>query len=351
MPSYNLNVILQSDTDATDSNDFINSGWTLNGGYSTITYTDEDTLGLGDDLPNTETNAPAVITAVNGDTTHPLVGQPIYAKFVRSDDGDGDSDTNADVVFVGTDVSSFGDPNFAFGAAEYPGSGWSMNTGDSFVSGGGPSDHATGGSWSTEGLLGGTTPDTGNPPCFTKGMEIRTLRGDIAVEDLTPGDMIWTLDNGFQEVKFIGRREVASAGSLVPVLFKKGAIGNTKDLLVSPKHRFHVGSLPADQKAQFGENSDTLLQAIAFCNGTTIRQAHDMKTVEYFQLMFDDHQLVQCHGTISESFQPTANALDLVGEQAQELLEIFPEIGSRRAFHPGSMVRNEVRLQGQPKLQ
>jgi len=350
MPSYNLNVILQSDTDAANSVDFINGSWVLNGGYSTITYSDEDMNGLGDDSPNTETGAAAVVTAVNGDTTHPLVGQDIYARYVRTDNSDGDTDTNADVVFVGT-TDSLGSPNGAFGVAEYPGSGWSMNTGDTFTAGTSVTDHSSGGSWSTEGFLGGTTPGGINPPCFTTGMEIRTLRGEIAVEDLAPGDMIWTLDNGFQEVKFIGRREVLAAGSLVPVLFKKGAIGNTKDLLVSPKHRFHVGSLPADQKAQFGENSDTLLQAIAFCNGTTIRQAHDMKTVEYFQLMFDDHQLVQCHGTISESFQPTANALDLVGEQAQELLEIFPEIGSRRAFHPGSMVRNEVRLKGQPKLQ
>ena len=342
MPSYDLNVILQSDTDATGDSDFRNGSWTFNGNITTLTINDEDNLGLGDNDPNTETGAPATVTAVDGDTTHPLVGTEIFAKYVRSDDGDGDTDTGADVVFLGTGV---GFNNFAIAA--YPGSGWSMEAGDTYVGGGMPGNHAGGGSWSTEAQL----DDAGtNAPCFVSGMEIRTIRGPVAVEKLVPGDMIWTLDNGFQELLLLGRRKVKAQGSMAPVMFKKGIIGNTKDIMVSPRHRFHVGSLPDALKQQFGDKSDSLLQALAFCNGTSVRQYPDIGEVEYFHLMFEDHQLVECHGTISESWQPTRKAIQQSPDQADELLAIFPELLTRTAAHPGAIARHEIKLKRRQQI-
>ncbi len=150
MPSYDLEVILRSETDAASANDFVNNGWVFTGDYSTITYSDEDNFGLGDDAPNTETDAPAVITHVDGDPNHPLVGTDIFAAYVRTDNNDGDSDTNADVVFLND-----GGFSGTFGIAQYPGSGWAMEQGDTFTSGFSVTDHPTGASWSTEGMLGG----------------------------------------------------------------------------------------------------------------------------------------------------------------------------------------------------
>ncbi|MGB0798469.1 MAG: Hint domain-containing protein [Planktomarina sp.] len=336
MPSYSINVILQSDTTATGNTDFRNGTWDLTGGYSTITYSDDDTLGLGDDDPAIETGSNAIITSVNGDTSHPLVGSDIVAKYVRSDDNDGDTDNDPDVVLLGT---SGGFDNFAMAA--FPGTGWSMSTGDTFISGGTTTTHSGGGSWSQEGLLDGTVL---NPPCFTAGMEIRTQRGAIATQDLVVGDMVWTLDNGYQELKFINRQKVPALGSLTPVLFKKGAIGNSKDLIVSQKHRFHVGSLPNHLSERFGEYKDTLLQALFFCDGVNVRLYPEIKTVEYFHLMFDDHQLLECYGTYSESWQPTRNALKQNPDQAEELLAIFPHIAKRKASDPGALVRHEIQL-------
>ncbi|MGB0798981.1 MAG: Hint domain-containing protein [Planktomarina sp.] len=182
------------------------------------------------------------------------------------------------------------------------------------------------------------------PPCFTTGMMIRTDAGYSAIEDLEIGDQIWTLDHGFQTLRFVSRRNVPAMGKMTPVLFKKGSIGNTADIVVSQKHRFHVGSLPQDLQKQFRPNEDTLLQAISFCNGTSVRLYPEIKTVEYFHLMFDNHELIDCFGTISESWQPTRNALKLNPDQADELLSIFPEIGSRKASDPGAMARYEVRV-------
>ncbi|MGB0799873.1 MAG: Hint domain-containing protein, partial [Planktomarina sp.] len=270
MPVYTMDVILRSDTSAADDPiEFVQGSWTLNGGWSTITYSDDDANGLGDDNPNTETGDASIITHVNGSSTHPLVGSEVFARYVRSDMGD-DSDNFADAVFLGEDETNPYVNGWSYAVAAYPGSGWTMNTGDTYQEGNfHPIDHATGSTWSTEGFVGNTTDVT--PPCFTTGMEIRTDRGAVAVEDLEVGDMVWTLDQGYQELKFIGRQKMVALGELAPVLFKRGVIGNTKDLVVSQKHRFHVGSLPKALRDQFGDHADTLLQAVQFCDGVNVR--------------------------------------------------------------------------------
>ena len=42
-------------------------------------------------------------------------------------------------------------------------------------------------------------------PCFTPGTRIVTDQGEVAVEDLRPGDMILTRDNGFQPLVWAAR--------------------------------------------------------------------------------------------------------------------------------------------------
>ncbi|MGB0798509.1 MAG: hypothetical protein ACPGRD_04235, partial [Planktomarina sp.] len=190
MPSYTIPVILRTDTTATSGSNFGNGDWTFTGpGYTNITFSDNDSFGLGDESPGTETTTAAIITHVDGSTTHPLVGQPIYASYIRSDDGDGDTDSNADVLFLthGTGVGS------TFAAAQYPGSGWSMNPGDTFVNGLNPTDHFDGGSWSMEAFPGGTiTTGTtqvydmiryGGPLDPSNGMNLTTAGGDLISVD------------------------------------------------------------------------------------------------------------------------------------------------------------------------
>ncbi len=186
------------------------------------------------------------------------------------------------------------------------------------------------------------------PPCFTKGMEIRTIGGPVAVENLQAGDKVWTLDHGFQEVRFVASRKVVAQGSMAPVKFKKGIIGNTKDIVVSQKHRFHIASLPAALRDQFGSNDDTLLQARQFCDGVNVTLEPSTDMVEYFHIMFDDHELVECYGTISESWQPTRKALEAYPEQAAEMLAIFPELATRRSCDPGALARHEIVLKDRP---
>src|SRR5690606_18039618 len=79
--------------------------------------------------------------------------------------------------------------------------------------------------------------------CFARGTLIETVRGAIAVEELTLGDLIRTLDSGYQAIRWIGCRklgsnELAASPKLQPVRIKAGALGAglpLRDLVVSPQ--------------------------------------------------------------------------------------------------------------------
>ena len=51
-------------------------------------------------------------------------------------------------------------------------------------------------------------------PCFVAGTHIRTLRGEVLVEELTPGEMIMTLDNGVQPLRWIGKADRSRCGQV-----------------------------------------------------------------------------------------------------------------------------------------
>ncbi len=460
MPSYTIPVILYENTTASSPSTFINGTWVFNGPVSNITFSDDDALGLGDDAPNTESGTPAVITAVDGDTTHPLVGQPIYMAYVRSDHGDGDTDSNADVVFLNS-----GNTATTFGAVAYPGSGWTMSPGQTYVNGGFPTDHAFGGSWSTEGFpdsLGTPPPDpcvlydfiqtnvtlpdigdnltssggeleevdepisfgggdpteinvgdtmfvgsdtytvtqmetqgvnitydggasseltkmlaievtdgtntftyyapidgsdypditeievleVGGPQtdfdksyfdeddnvtiiCFAEGTDLACLGGPCAVENLSVGDRVLTMDNGYQTVRWIGSRTVPASDQFAPIVIAKGALGADRDLVVSPQHRVLV----SDWRAQlmFGE-TEHLVAAKHLINGDTVYRKPG-GTVTYFHILFDQHEIVFSNGVPTESFHPAKPSIDGLEDDARtELLSLFPELATAATF-------------------
>ena len=87
-------------------------------------------------------------------------------------------------------------------------------------------------------------------PCFTPGTTIATPKGERLVEELREVDRIITRDNGIQEIRWVGRKEM-SGKSLVanphlkPILVRAGSLGNglpERDMLVSPNHRMLVAS-------------------------------------------------------------------------------------------------------------
>lgn len=105
-------------------------------------------------------------------------------------------------------------------------------------------------------LLDGTTvnfTNINNIICFAQGTTIDTPSGLRAIETLNRGDLVRTLDQGFQPIKWIGNR-IATAQMLetspknLPIRIPAHALGKnmpSRDLLVSPQHRVLVANAVA----------------------------------------------------------------------------------------------------------
>jgi len=166
--------------------------------------------------------------------------------------------------------------------------------------------------------------DDDNPPCFTRGTLIKTDHGEVLVEDLAVGDLIWTQENSYQPVRWVFHREVAAKGRFAPIRIKAGTLGAKQDLLVSPAHRMLIQSV--ELGPLFGLK-EAFVAAKDLLNDTTITRETSLETVEYFHLLFDKHQVLEAHGTLSESFFPQGSAVEnFCTDQKEELFALFPEL-------------------------
>lgn len=159
--------------------------------------------------------------------------------------------------------------------------------------------------------------------CFARGTLIATRRGSIPIEDLKPGDEVITMDHGFQAIRWIGSTRVAASGHLAPVVIRKGAMGNDRDLRVSPQHRMLVRGWHVE--LMFGQK-EALVPAKALINDETVFQLEG-GTVEYFHMMFDRHELIYAEGIPSESFHPGHVGMGSFAEDTrEEIFELFPAL-------------------------
>ena len=159
--------------------------------------------------------------------------------------------------------------------------------------------------------------------CFARGTMIDTSNGEVAIEDLKAGDMVRTADNGFRPLRWVGSTSVKATGSKAPILFRKGAIGNTQDLLVSPAHRVMLQDWQSE--ILFGTN-ELLASAQSLVNDSTIIR-QEMEEVEYFHILFDQHEIVFSNGAPTESFHPgDADVGTMAQESRDEIYSLFPEL-------------------------
>jgi hypothetical protein len=136
------------------------------------------------------------------------------------------------------------------------------------------------------------------------GTRIDTADGSRAIETLGVGDLVLTRDNGAQPILWIGARVSAADGDHAPIKFSKGALGNRKDLLVSPQHRMLVDGWRAE--LFFGEE-EVLVAARHLVAGNDRVHVQKMRTVTYMHLLLDGHQIISAEGTPCESLDPAGD--------------------------------------------
>ncbi|SDX86248.1 Hint domain-containing protein [Ruegeria halocynthiae] len=165
--------------------------------------------------------------------------------------------------------------------------------------------------------------------CFTKGTLIETCAGATRIENLEPGDLVLTQTGDYQPLIWVGQTTVAATGKLAPIVIAEGALGNTRELVVSPQH----GIVINDWRAQllFGED-EVIVRAVDLVNGGTIyRRPGGMVT--YYHVLFEHHQIIYSEGIPTESLYPGVVAMGAVSaEYQEELLSLFPELFQEGVF-------------------
>lgn len=133
---------------------------------------------------------------------------------------------------------------------------------------------------------------------FTRGTLITLADGrQCPIEELAVGERVLTRDSGPQAVRWVGQNTLRAIGEFAPITVRKGTLNNENDLTVSPNHRLFV--YQRSDKMGIGR-SEILVKARHLVNGdTVIRQ--DGGFVDYYQLLFDSHQIIYAEGIAAES--------------------------------------------------
>jgi antigen 43 len=177
-----------------------------------------------------------------------------------------------------------------------------------YVFGGGP-DNLAAFAVSTDGstlpvsshhLIGGDIPG-----CFLRGTRLATPTGDVAVEDLRPGDLIATKEAGdivFRPVRWIGHRWFRLAGTGIdvidayPVRIRAGAFADnvpSRDLLLTSEHCVFV--------------EGKLVPIRMLVNHGSIVIDKSVTHYQYFHVELENHAILIAEGLETESYLDTGN--------------------------------------------
>jgi hypothetical protein len=133
---------------------------------------------------------------------------------------------------------------------------------------------------------------------FTRGTLITLGSGrQCPVEELKTGEDVLTRDHGVQPLRWVGQTTQRAIGAFAPIRIAAGTLNNTNDLVVSPDHRllFYQRS----DRLNAGR-AELMIRARQLVNGKTVT-IDEGGFVDYFQLLFDSHQIIYAEGIAAES--------------------------------------------------
>lgn len=139
------------------------------------------------------------------------------------------------------------------------------------------------------------------PVCFLKGTLIDTATGARPIETLRPGDLVETLDNGMQPVRFISYscyKFKNGPHKMKPIRIRPNALGPktpNRELLVSPQHRI---ALPQN-------NPTHIVAAKKLLQRPGVTERPSCRIARYYHILLDDHQLVRANGAWAETLLVT----------------------------------------------
>ena len=190
--------------------------------------------------------------------------------------------------------------------------------------------------------LAETTP--ANIGGFARGTRIGTPSGDVPIEDLSAGDLVQTRDRGPQPLRWIGSHVIAATRDNTPVTIRKGTLGTDRDLLVGAGHRL----LLCDWRADLMFEEPEVLAVARHLTGEPGIHQDDAGQVEFFLMLFDNHEIVTAMGAFAESFHPGEHGIHWLPRMDREaIVQCFPMLLDKtRSWGPlvrPSLKRHETR--------
>ena len=167
--------------------------------------------------------------------------------------------------------------------------------------------------------------------CFTPGTRIKTPGGYRPIEDLRPGDLVMTRDDGPQPLRWVGHRRVPGQGRNAPIriaphIFERDpTLPESRGLLVSPQHRMLLTGY--ETQMLFG-TPEVFAHAVHLENGMSVAR-QEMPEVTYIHLLMDRHQVIWAEGMATESFYVAEQSLRALSDSARaELFRILPDLAT-----------------------
>ncbi|WP_241523909.1 Hint domain-containing protein [Oceaniglobus indicus] len=154
---------------------------------------------------------------------------------------------------------------------------------------------------------------------FTRGTRITLASGRMApIETLAAGQSVLTRDHGPQKIRWIGQQTVRAHGAFAPIRIKAGTLRNEEDLIVSPNHRLFVYQRRDTLKAG---RAEVLIKAKYLLNDDTVTRT-DGGFVDYFQLLFDRHEIIYAEGIAAESLMVDTRTRPALPSELQAQLAV-----------------------------
>lgn len=138
---------------------------------------------------------------------------------------------------------------------------------------------------------------TTNINCFLEGTKVACVEGEVAVEALSPGDMLRKPDGSTTTVKWVARQDMhprfQHPAKINPICIKAGALDDgvpRRDLFVTGEHALLIDGL--------------LINASALVNGRTVFQVERMPLdgFTYYHIETDAHEAILAENTPAETF-------------------------------------------------
>ena len=139
--------------------------------------------------------------------------------------------------------------------------------------------------------------------CFVEGTQIKTSRGNVAVEALQVGDVVVTASGSARPIRWLGHRAIDCRRhprpvDVMPVRITAHSFAPNRpfaDLLVSPGHSICVDV-----------GGEILIPAIALVNGTTVAQVQVGRVI-YWHVELDRHDILIANSLAAESYLDMGN--------------------------------------------